>query len=554
MIREFSSENREKFSDIIKRMRESELTPLADYVKDAYDATEDSGVNLWTLVDRNNQFASFQSLVSDKLDSVEAKITKIYDNLESVDSSYEINFEQFLSTVESQKLFIDQMATIIDPSQGEFTSERVENDLKPLAEVLKMREIMNTVAQVRFGDKGDYDYEYIRKIMEKNPEEVSAEEYLVLIELFNEMDDEDKAKFIENSYFMEGEPDEETGLVYPVDEAGLPEFYATFELSPVFLEMASRYEDFISHTDIYSSGTLFTPNTEGYDQAMELMRSLSLIKLFSEKYPTVYMDSAVIGDDQIAEFDVRITGKEGFDYTLEINAINENNKAGNSTRTDLSYDDIVTIVDVIMFREFIQNAILNAMENTINVYFMGETINWAALAVEYGIDCGVEYVLGKIDAGFLTVFIDYFTELAENGAELTRDQEGYLKYAEASLKLEYLTILGCGGTVTMDAQGNIDIKNIQIETQTLYDNLIEYIIDTGTVVPGLFDYEAAKNVEMALRYGDKDSCLQNIETYLGYPSSLNPEAIKALEAVLNKGSLDDLSPDLKAFIEFVRNH
>lgn len=77
MIREFSEDNRAKFSDIIRRYRGSEMTPITEFVKDA-----SSGLPFaisYLLNERKAVIDTYQPRLMEKIDLAESKINAIYE-------------------------------------------------------------------------------------------------------------------------------------------------------------------------------------------------------------------------------------------------------------------------------------------------------------------------------------------------------------------------------------------------------------------------------------------------------------------------------------------
>lgn len=511
MIREFSEDNRAKFSDIIRRYRESEMTPVTEFVKDASSGLP-FAISSY-LNDKNSTIDTYQPILTEKIDLAESKISAIYGAVESVDVTYETSVKQFILSVQSQIGFVNKMAETIDPSSGDFTAEGVKANLAPFSEALKIATINDEVAKMRMDDDGEYNYEYIRELMEKNPDEVSIEEYSALTLVFQEMNDEERAKFIESSYFVY---DSSVDPDYPKH---LEVNYTRYNISDVYKHMAASYDQAIQYLGIDYKNVLYNPDDPQFEQAMEFIRTRSLLQLFATSHSSIFIDSCVVVyEDQCNDLNIDISSitedtsddYERFDYHIDMNGKNywkENPLA--------EYDDLVTSADVFVFRTNMDTTLDEGVLRTAELFRInvssgtdiresaGEYLADTAASIAESLILNSAELLEGIAVGaglgVITTVADTVDEHAQEVAEAKVASDKINLINEVVMEGNALYALCCGGTVFMDSNGEYVIVNPTVSRDALELYLSAYEFKTQIDLRGVLTAEA---IELAVYSGD----------------------------------------------------
>lgn len=498
MIREFSEGTRDELKNIIQQIKDIELCAPADFVHDLYYKAAESTGNL-NLDDFNNNIDEYHRAVLDKENATENKIDKIYQAVEMVDISYESIFKQYRASVQSQKDFVDKMISIIDPSQGTFTVDRVTVNLSLLAESVKIGIVSSQVEIMRNGTgDGNYNYDYIRELMSKDPEDVTKEEYEALIYIFNEMNDEQKEQFIKNSYIVVDE--------MPYREAAVTFYY---EISPVFQELVGVYQkDFLS---TISDDMIFSTDEDNKKKCDEYYTNFAILYTISTGFSST-SQYGVHGFDSWPNIQLKSDVNSGINsYTISLNAINPSTSLNGSSKE----------VTVFSFAKNLDPTIDECVKRLGDQLRPSPGVDTLWLIIETGVGM-IPEVGDVIGPGLAVVDLINIWVDASADNKLIDEQQKSLDYGNV------LSAIGAVGTVVMNENGTYVVLNLQINEELLNTYIKAYESITGNSVN--FD---AKDISEALKDSDFSNLGGFSEYYQWFCNSGPCDIAKYLETKIN---------------------
>lgn len=283
MKRDFSDAALQTLLGLVEEVEDRQWCGATDWLGDRW-----SGLRKWTGFLDIDKYAdnvdAYHEEMIDKNNATKESIQQIFEDVRQADTAYGSIAGNLLDSVRTQKEYIEKLAAAIDPSQPNFTIEGIQGLLEGPAEKLKKEIVEAHADRLRKGTGDDsYDYDYLREKMEKDPNDLSPEEYAALITVFNEMESADKERFIETSYFV--------GDFYTSTNAGSTiEGKWEYNISPVIQGMVEIYEegldgkysaeDLAKHPDSNANKNLFDYN---------------LLKQISTYGQKIYVNGATVG-------------------------------------------------------------------------------------------------------------------------------------------------------------------------------------------------------------------------------------------------------------------
>ena len=304
-----------------------------------------------------------------------------------------------------------------------------------------------------------YEFGYITTLMLGEPTDLTYEQYLALIAVFEEMDIENKERFIEASYINYDIPD-----TYAFTDG-----YRVFnwEISSVFQTMAVISQIELANTEITFNNLILSDDPD-YLRINNKVFSSSLlmnIALYGKNYIVAEPDGSILMYSQdplvnieIAETNTERVDKFPFDYSIS---------GGGFSFSIYQYrDDLDKLLDEIVVKENI-NRLAPSVSDTVigNVVTILET--GIGLVPVYGEVIGVAIAVPEIIMSIRQDSID--RQIAE--------------YADRALDDgNAARALFIGGSVTVSQDGGItsySIGYMAIDTEALVEAFEVYEKDTG---------------------------------------------------------------------------
>lgn len=464
-MREFSEEAREKLYTIINDVNDEQWCEFTDWLGDSWGALQE-WIGVLGIEEYGNNVDKYHRIIIDKNNASKNEIDKIYTDVENVDISYKNIFGQLVETVNEQKAFIDNLAEAINPSKGISSVNVALINLPDLSATSNLKLIYSYVEMIRNGNgDGVYDYDYIREIMEMNPDEVSPYMYAALVLVFKEMNDRQKTMFVENSYFCTEE--------FWADPSGNGAGTWEYQISDVFQQMTAYYGQILSAN--ISSGILCDKGNSNYEIAIENLLAFNTMSVFAMDYQSIYVPgmNVIFNSDNITELDIRIE-------TVTFNAkredcqviISGSNHPYNEMLTSLSSSE--TIIDVYAYRDDLERLldesvirILDTMKSDIDENIASSVLDGVSSVVVGFVD------LGKTGGTALTIsqgFIDGIQSYVET-VKTNSTVDGMQETLSTG---NILSSIGAGGTMYMDSEGNYRITTLMINQEILECNLSAY--------------------------------------------------------------------------------
>lgn len=467
-MREFSEEAREKLYTIINDVNDEQWCEFTDWLGDSWGALQE-WIGVLGIEEYGNNVDKYHRIMIDKNNASKNEIDKIYTDVENVDISYKNIFGQLVETVNEQKAFIDNLAEAINPSKGISSVNVALINLPDLSATSNLKLIYSYVEMIRNGNgDGVYDYDYIREIMEMNPDEISPYMYAALVLVFKEMNDRQKTMFVENSYFCTEE--------FWADPSGNGAGTWEYQISDVFQQMTAYYGQILSAN--ISSGILCDKGNSNYEIAIENLLAFNTMSVFAMDYQSIYVPgmNVIFNSDNITELDIRIetVQTDTIRNNCKITISGSNQKYSETEMGTPMSNNSSSMVDVYSYLPSLETILDESVIRKLENMKIDTEVN-----ITSGIINGISNViLGFVDLGnvggtTLTISQDVITGLQSyiDVQEVNSEIEGM----QGTIRLgNILSAIGAGGTMYIDSEGNYRITSMMIDSEILSENLNAY--------------------------------------------------------------------------------
>jgi len=326
MRRDFSETAEQSLKDLIDQIDVKPWEKWTDPISDFFLL----GLNIQNYLD---DVDTYHKKILDKEDTDKDTISNIFKAVRAVDTAYQSIFETCCDHVKEQREYIEQLAACIDTGVSFISSESMEKQMSSVSEGLSRSKILFYMDKFRNSEgNGEYDYEYLREIMNADPNELPEELYVALVYVFNEMTLKEKETFIECAYIRTEEK-------YP-------------DLDDISNGMMVKYKYEVSAglsvlSELYRQRLKKQSHDPFDDETKKWIGNYTLLCAVCEQGSSIYVDG-------IENVDLTLKkGKDDTDYFLTFN--------GSST----PYDEWGNINSPTPF-EKLRN--INSPKHTINVY------------------------------------------------------------------------------------------------------------------------------------------------------------------------------------------
>ncbi len=120
-----------------------------------------------------------------------------------MDAAYQSIFQTCCDHVKEQREYIEQLVSCIDTGGSFVSFEKMEEQMFSASKELSYSKVLFYMDKFRNSEgNNEYDYNYLREIMNTDPNGIPLELYAALVYTFNEMNLSDKEKFIECAYIL----------------------------------------------------------------------------------------------------------------------------------------------------------------------------------------------------------------------------------------------------------------------------------------------------------------------------------------------------------------
>ncbi|MDR0459519.1 MAG: hypothetical protein LBG68_03515 [Coriobacteriales bacterium] len=241
MRKDFSDTAKETLIKLVKEVEDEQWSTFTDWLGDLlflYD---------WDIADYVNDVDNYWKHTIDNENYTAADIERIFAAADAVDAEHGVALQAQIDAVNAQIEYVKSISAAISTPGGMSPSglQTIVDKTYALIDATVAAYIETLRDQVGVDADGNpiyqYEYDYIRTLMLFDPKDLTCEQYLALIAVFEEMDIESKELFIEASYIYYDTPD-----TYAFTDG-----YRVYnwELSPVFQTMAE-----ISKTELANAG------------------------------------------------------------------------------------------------------------------------------------------------------------------------------------------------------------------------------------------------------------------------------------------------------------
>lgn len=192
MKRDFSSASRQKLLDLVDDVEREKFSDITDWIGDAY-YTFQTWIGRLNINNYINNVEAYHKKVIDKNNASKAKIEGIFYNVASIDSSYGSKINSVKTILQKWDRYIVQMNDIISPNNGNFSAEFITDSLDGILKQYSISELsLRLNLYVEFDNStGEYIYDWkeIDNLLAKGTENLSTEEYSMILTLLLTMKD-----------------------------------------------------------------------------------------------------------------------------------------------------------------------------------------------------------------------------------------------------------------------------------------------------------------------------------------------------------------------------
>lgn len=269
MKRDFSEAKKNELYSTIDEINEQ--NGFSDFWGDLFTGD----VDISSYVDRVDEY---HKDYIDKNNTSKETIGTIFTDVNQEDSSYALVLQRHGDLMDEVKAYLDSLNSSFDSGIDGFTIANVDAILKGkaagLTEALtdiyiamlnRDSQELDSAGNVK---EYDYDYDYLREVMDMNPGEVHPSLYAALFIVFNDMGDEDKSMFISNSYH-EGE------FIPVLNDGGYDVGSTNFKLSPVFTSMVIIMDYAVGNMPL-DKGNHYTPEAQKFFGSYALLKGVAV--------------------------------------------------------------------------------------------------------------------------------------------------------------------------------------------------------------------------------------------------------------------------------------
>ena len=275
MYRDFSNEYKKILLNLVKEVENEKYQGFADELGDGF-LTFQSWIGNLNINKYLNDVSSYHRKVIDKNNATRSSINAIFDTVKSIDVSYKHKIARDNQWLQQWISYVEELSVIIDPRNGLFTSNMSQR-LEELLNQIAINEVDYRIdAYCEYNpETGEYTYnwENIEQLMSKDADQLSKQEYAILVKVLETMsskkdangnvivDTDNLEKFVSLGYT---EPSPVTA-----DDAHIS--YSDI-MNPAYLQNKSYLsETFLTVNSLYQERCSITGNDTPVDDILNLI-------------------------------------------------------------------------------------------------------------------------------------------------------------------------------------------------------------------------------------------------------------------------------------------
>jgi hypothetical protein len=327
MRKDFSDTAKETLKRLIQDIENEQWSSFTDELGDLLFLYN------WDIADYVGDVDRYWKHTLDNENSTAADIDRIFAAADAVDAEHGVALQAQIDAVNAQIEYVRSISAAFS-TPGGLSPDGIQV-IRGKAEAVASAMVAAFIETLRdtVGTDADgnpiyrYEHGYVRNLMQLDPDNLSYEQYLALIAIFEEMGIADKELFIEESYI-------EVPMVSSIPGLGEAIIYH-WEISPVFERMASISRDELLKTE-FTLDDLSDPNEPDFLRINNKVFACSLLMSIvqyghdytvptSSRNPSYLIDRAEVnieireafveGIDRLP-YDYSITGNGGFSFDL----------------------------------------------------------------------------------------------------------------------------------------------------------------------------------------------------------------------------------------------
>ena len=480
MRRDFSETAEQSLKDLIDQINDEQWSEWTDYIGDFFIL----GLDIQNYLD---DVDTYHKKILDKKDTEKDTISDIFKAVRAVDAAYQSIFQTCCDHVKEQREYIEQLVSCIDTGSSFVSFEKMEEQMSSASKDLSHSKVLFYMDKFRNSEgNNEYDYNYLREIMNTDPNEIPLELYAALVYTFNEMNLSDKEKFIECAYIRTEEvhPDLDNSNGRPVKRK--------HEVSAGLFILSEFYKQEL-HAKPYDPIN---------DEKKQWIGNYSLLRAVCEQGNSIYLEGYKSSVDLTLE-----NGQYNNDYCLTFNGSSTPYNEWWSINNHKHTIDVYGVKDRITINKIFQDHAVELSESlrvdvgkeigkTVFNAFVGRVvddsisavvgsspeIDWAMTFADTYIECVGIAIEGQITNStidrFQTLLLDAGTyqALHMNASFSISDGEYNLYYTGLDHKELYWSL-----------ETYKDIKNKELKFEVL-DVLLKFEGEGKDELPGLKDY------------------------------------------------------------------
>lgn len=184
MLRDFSNKSKQEILALVSEVENSKICDFTDWVGDRWlDFSEWIGqLNIRNYI---NNINSYHRKVIDKNNATKEAINRIFENVNSIDKTYQTKFHDTNELLKQWSKYIDSLNDIINPHNGQFNTDYITYRMKKIMDEIIKSEVNNIRKYLNNDSSIDNDYgrQLLMDLLNKSISDMTDEERELLSDI-----------------------------------------------------------------------------------------------------------------------------------------------------------------------------------------------------------------------------------------------------------------------------------------------------------------------------------------------------------------------------------
>jgi len=290
--RDFSEASKQKMLGLVTQVENEKWGDFTDWIGDRWYDFE-SWIGTLNIRNYINDVNTYHKKVIDKNNATEQTITKIFETVWAVDSSYAINLGDVKTQLEQWLRFVDTMAGIVEPGKGRFNGKYMANALNPILQDVSEANIQQIKNSLLKNIEGEpvLDEDLLLEYIKKDPAQMTYEEKKAVLDVIQEL--HDNVAFYESAAVL---GDEQFGAAFWNRAAWVSETNKFASFSAVSAHYNQLYVDLLdaciemgADSNTFAAALLEVGNGENALSVLGVELSEDVSKIFGSSSAAAYL-------------------------------------------------------------------------------------------------------------------------------------------------------------------------------------------------------------------------------------------------------------------------